>query len=133
MNRKEVKSSNIKSVGWEDKVLEIEFHSGGIYQYKPVGETIYTAFLESESKGKYFFQYIKGNFDSEKKEADYTVNQINRFKGRICSCGDDDAICMKDLKKELEKYIDLYSYDDGKDSSKCCRNTVISFIKYLLA
>ena len=133
MNRKEVKSSNIKSVGWEDKVLEIEFHSGGIYQYKPVGETIYTAFLESESKGKYFFQYIKGQFECEKMEPDYTVKQMKSFDSKLCHCGENDSICKKDLKKELDKYIALYEYDDGKDNVKCCRNTVIAFIKYLIA
>ena len=40
MNRKPVRSSNISSIGYdsESKTLEIEFHSGGVYQYFNVPE-----------------------------------------------------------------------------------------------
>jgi len=39
MKRKTVKSSNIKSVGYDirNKILEIEFNNGAVYHYKDVG------------------------------------------------------------------------------------------------
>jgi hypothetical protein len=133
MKRKEVESSNIKSIGWENHILEVEFHSGSIYQYAPVGETIFQTFLEAESKGKYFQQYVKGQFPTEKMEADYKVKKLRHFEGQICKCGEIDCICLKDLRKEMERYISLFSYDDGKESMKCCRETVIAFLNYFLS
>jgi hypothetical protein len=61
MNRTPVSSSNLASVGYdaENMVLEIEFHSGGIYQYFNVPESKYEALLKADSHGKYFDVHIK--------------------------------------------------------------------------
>lgn len=61
MNRISVVSSNIKSMGYEatSSVLEVEFHSGGIYQYGNVSKNIYDSFLRSASKGSFYDQYIR--------------------------------------------------------------------------
>jgi len=62
MQRQPVESSNIKSVGWDDKTktLEIEFKGGGIYQYTgPPAEQRYKELLAAESKGKYFTAHIR--------------------------------------------------------------------------
>ncbi len=47
MDRKPVRSSNIRSVGYEveTQVLELEFHSGGIYRYPGVPEVIYRGLM----------------------------------------------------------------------------------------
>ena len=68
MNRTSVLSSNIKSIGFEiaSNVLEIEFHSGGIYQYRNVPQNIYDSFLRSASKGSFFDQYIKDKYPTKK-------------------------------------------------------------------
>lgn len=36
----EIKSSNIKSVDWKDRVLTVEFRQGGKYEYYDVPECI---------------------------------------------------------------------------------------------
>lgn len=62
MNRIPVESSNLKSVGYEDNVLEIEFLDGGVYQYFDVPESIYDGLVQAESAGKYFWSNIRGAF-----------------------------------------------------------------------
>ena len=64
MNRQSVSSSNIRSIGYDSKsqTLEIEFHSGGIYQYLNVPESIYNALMSASSHGSYFHHYIKDQY-----------------------------------------------------------------------
>ena len=64
MIRKPVVSSDIRSVGYdgESNALEIEFHSGGIYQYYSVSKAIYEALMNAPSHGKYFHAHIKDTF-----------------------------------------------------------------------
>ncbi len=61
MNRDPVQSSNLKSVGYDSdtKILEIEFHDGGIYQYFDVPEDIHQGLISALSKGKYHHEFIK--------------------------------------------------------------------------
>ncbi|TRZ97742.1 MAG: KTSC domain-containing protein [Nitrospiraceae bacterium] len=64
MDRQLVRSSNIRSVGYDPAImiLEIEFHSGNIYQYLSVPENVYQGLLQASSKGSYFQTYIKEHF-----------------------------------------------------------------------
>lgn len=64
MERKSVDSSNIKSIGYDEgsSTLEVEFHSGSIYQYFDVPLNIYNELREAGSKGQYFAKQIKGYF-----------------------------------------------------------------------
>lgn len=68
MRRKAVQSSNLKSVGYNKnkKVLEIEFLSGGVYQYFEVPKDVHTDLLNAESKGKYFHAFIKNKYQYKK-------------------------------------------------------------------
>jgi len=62
MNRYSVKSSNIRSIGYdpENEVLEVEFHYGNaVYQYFNVSESKYKALMKAMSKGIYFNTFIK--------------------------------------------------------------------------
>jgi hypothetical protein len=63
-----VESSNLKSVGYDEKtrVLEIEFHHGGIYRYYDVPADTHSALMKAESKGKYFQSHIRNKFRFEK-------------------------------------------------------------------
>jgi hypothetical protein len=56
-------SSNIAEIGYDydNKTLEIKFHSGGIYQYWPISPSGWDSFLKAESKGSFFTQHIKNN------------------------------------------------------------------------
>lgn len=51
MYRQPVSSSRIRSVGWENNTLEVQFHNGSIYQYYGVSETEYQNFLKEPSLG----------------------------------------------------------------------------------
>lgn len=61
MEKQEVESSVIRAVG-HTRVLEIEFESGRVYQYFDVPQDIYDNMLQSDSKGRYFNQHIRGKF-----------------------------------------------------------------------
>lgn len=58
-----VSSSNIASVGYDakNKILEIEFHHGAIYQYFDVPEAVYDGLMGAESKASYFYHNIREN------------------------------------------------------------------------
>ncbi len=68
MNRMHVKSSNIKSIGYEEsiKTLEIEFKNGSVYQYSRVPEDIYRKLINAPSHGKYFLRFIRDKFPTER-------------------------------------------------------------------
>ena len=54
-----VASSNLSSVGYENGILYISFHSGATYWYKDVPESVYRNLMNAPSKGKYFAAHIK--------------------------------------------------------------------------
>lgn len=51
MQRHSVSSSRIASVGWENNILEVQFHNGVVYQYQGVSQSEYQAFLNAPSLG----------------------------------------------------------------------------------
>jgi hypothetical protein len=65
VERQHVKSSNIKSVGYDQtsNTLEIEFNNGRTYQYFEVPNQIYLSLIEAASKGKYFHNSVKSRFE----------------------------------------------------------------------
>jgi hypothetical protein len=72
LERKEVKSSNIHSIGYSnsENILEIEFHARDIYHYYNVPEQHYTNLINPnniyKSHGKYLNREIKGIYKFEK-------------------------------------------------------------------
>lgn len=68
MRRQTVSSSNIRSIGYETTTgtLEVEFNSGGIYQYFNVPEAVYSALMHASSKGAYVNDYIKDQYRCQK-------------------------------------------------------------------
>jgi hypothetical protein len=62
MKRQGIMSSNIKAVGYEGDVLEVEFSTGSVYRYKGVPRPVYEGLMASESKGKYFHANIRALF-----------------------------------------------------------------------
>ncbi len=64
MVRQPVSSSDIRSVGYDrdTQVLEIEFHSGGSYQYSNVPGSVYVGLMSAGSHGRYFHDFIKGKY-----------------------------------------------------------------------
>lgn len=68
MNRQHVQSSNLRSVGYDSSTstLEIEFNSGGVYQYFDVPESVYSELMEASSKGSYFHENIKDKYRTQR-------------------------------------------------------------------
>jgi hypothetical protein len=56
MDRKAVKSSNIRSVGYDpkSKMLEVEFHTGAVHQYEGVSPQSHKKMMGAKSIGSYF-------------------------------------------------------------------------------
>ena len=57
-----VESSHIDAIGYDDlkEELVVKFKNGQEYTYSDVKPFVYNDFLNSESKGKFFAQNIKG-------------------------------------------------------------------------
>lgn len=66
MRRERVKSSVIRSVGYDAKrgTLEVEFHTGRTYQYLKVPPEEVTTLLTSDSIGGHFNQVIRRRYRS---------------------------------------------------------------------
>lgn len=64
MEKELVSSSTIVSIGYDtaSETLEIEFKTGGVYQYYNVPEAVYQQLMASDSKGKFLHIYIKNSF-----------------------------------------------------------------------
>lgn len=66
MERIRVRSSNISSIGYEasTNTLEVEFHSGSIYQYSRVPERVYDALMRAGSHGAYFNDHVRDSYST---------------------------------------------------------------------
>lgn len=61
MNRSQVASSTIIGIGYDEpsQTLEVEFKSGGIYQYYNVPQGLVDELMGSASKGQFLHYQIK--------------------------------------------------------------------------
>ena len=68
MHRAPVTSTCLSSVGYDSKsqLLELEFESGGIYQYSDVPAHVHDELMDAESKGRFFLSAIRGEFYYER-------------------------------------------------------------------
>lgn len=66
----EVNSSYLKKVGYDKKerIFQVEFNTGGIYQYYSVPHVLYEKFVKASSKGKNFINNIRDNFQYQKMQ-----------------------------------------------------------------
>lgn len=69
MERQNVRSSNIASIGYDEssETLEIEFNRGGIYQYSNVPLSVYNRLMIASSHGVFFAAHIKDSYSSKKQ------------------------------------------------------------------
>jgi hypothetical protein len=63
VRRRPVNSSSVRTVGWTDGTLEIEYISGDVYQYYEVPQPTFAALLAAESIGAYVNEHIKPYFE----------------------------------------------------------------------
>lgn len=57
-----VSSSNIRSIGYENNTLYIQFNNGSVYAYYNVPESVYAGLMNASSHGKYHAAYIKNTY-----------------------------------------------------------------------
>lgn len=64
MERQRVSSSNVRSIGYDEasSTLEVEFNSGGVYQYYGVPESVYATLMRASSKGSYLNNHVKDRY-----------------------------------------------------------------------
>ncbi len=64
MYREKVISQTLNSIGFDpsQKLLELEFTSGSIYQYFNVPNRVYLELISAESKGRYFDSWIRDKY-----------------------------------------------------------------------
>lgn len=69
MQRIPVISSTLSSVAYDatTRILELQFTSGDVYQYRQVPRYRYTELLNAPSKGTYFNLYIKDRYPFRKR------------------------------------------------------------------
>ena len=68
MDRQQVSSSNLASIGYDDstEVLEVEFLNGTIYEYKNVPSVVHVELMNAPSHGSYFNREIRMTYPYEK-------------------------------------------------------------------
>jgi hypothetical protein len=64
----DLQSTSLHAATYQDQsaLLELEFRDGTSYRYLGVPEQVYQELLRSESKGRYFNQYIRNRFQGAK-------------------------------------------------------------------
>lgn len=64
IQREYVSSSNVVSVGYDapSQTLEVEFRSGGVYQYYNVPQGVFDEFMKAPSKGRFLAYQIRSSF-----------------------------------------------------------------------
>lgn len=68
MDRQSAASSNLAEVGYDSdlETLEVQFKSGGIYQYFNVPAFMYERLMSADSLGRFFNAEIKGHYPEAK-------------------------------------------------------------------
>lgn len=69
VERTPIKSSNVKSVGYdpETKTLAVEFNGGGVYHYHDVEKDVHEGLVSARSVGGFIHNNIKGAYRHSKQ------------------------------------------------------------------
>lgn len=69
VERSPVKSSNVKSVGYDPdtKTLAVEFNGGGVYHYHDVEKDVHDNLIGARSVGGFIHNNIKGTYRHSKQ------------------------------------------------------------------
>lgn len=59
-----VESSSIFKVGYRRRVMQVQFNSGRVYEFRKVPRATYDQLMRSHSKGEFFNREIKDSFVS---------------------------------------------------------------------
>jgi len=69
LDRQPVQSTILRSVGYDTdkKNMEIEFHSGLIYQYSSVPSKVYTDLISAPAVGKFYTDKVRNRFRAKQQ------------------------------------------------------------------
>jgi KTSC domain-containing protein len=88
----QVKSGQVKSIGWESYAsdidmgtLEVKFTSGATYAYKNVPYNEYRGFLNADSKGSHFAIHIRPVYEFERVHAEGCGRRL-QCTMPLCDC-----------------------------------------------
>jgi len=65
VKREAVSSRAIKTVGYRNETLEIEFPDGDVYRYFGVPRLVFLQLIRAESMGAFFNERIRDRYPSE--------------------------------------------------------------------
>ena len=63
---KDVTSSQVKRVAWQNDVLIVTFTNGSVYVYQDVPYETYKELIEADSVGHYLNESVKYNYEDKK-------------------------------------------------------------------
>ncbi len=69
MDRQSVSSSNLSSVGYDERTetLEIQFHNGSVFHYHDVPAETHGQLVNARSVGSFFSSNIRNSFEHSKQ------------------------------------------------------------------
>lgn len=94
----DVDSSHIETIEHNGKELYITFLNGSIYEYDNVPEALVRQMLKQDSKGKYFWRYIRGK---------YPYRQVSTIKQHKFSSNPDE------IKPHLKYNVQTGEWEDA--------------------
>ena len=74
MDKREVVSSNIQTIGFESDTLFLRFKSGQSYSYDHVDRGVFEAMTKAESVGKFFHRFVRNKYRHHRLERDPFMN-----------------------------------------------------------
>jgi superfamily I DNA and/or RNA helicase/very-short-patch-repair endonuclease len=116
--RTPVKSSNIKTIWYDNGVLEVEFHNSGIYRYVDVPAEIHQQFMSAESHGQFFNQNIMSKYRNvESAKSKTEENPVDTYLDKLRLII--SKLTYLDSKSELlgtySKYVTFRDFGEVKD------------------
>lgn len=132
-----VESSNIHSVGhlFSTKLLEVHFKNGTSYTFHPITEEGFKKFMESESKGKFFNEFIKNNPTVTSNKENFTIDIIKTQKMATSKSKEKPVTSQThfDALREglnlLEKEFTSYSTKGNKAAARRSRAIAMDLVK----
>lgn len=130
-----VESSNVDAIGWNSGTLAVKFKSDEkIFTYAGVSREVFDEFLNTESKGKYFAENIKGKFPESHtltpaENADAPAEQPKEDHGDKIKAEVDKAIADENYLQTSQQHAPEYLL---QDKTKFSRHglTVEAYKKY---
>lgn len=78
--KKEINSSNIEAVNWENNFLTLFFRNGVVIRYRDVPKNVYEELCSAHSAGSYLKFHVCGVFSYQRIEVQSIEERIKRLE-----------------------------------------------------